>query len=96
MAQRHYKSISVLLEQILGKKAWKGQLQEAEIKLRWPEIVGPEIAARTQPKKLYKNKLEVHCDHDVWRSELQFLKPEILKRIAEIEGEGVVKEIYLK
>jgi predicted nucleic acid-binding Zn ribbon protein len=38
----------------------------------------------------------VECDHDVWRTELSFLKPEILKRIAEVQGEGVVKEIFLK
>jgi predicted nucleic acid-binding Zn ribbon protein len=96
MARKPYTSLADALAQILGKRSWQNGLREAEIALHWPEIVGPEIATRTTPVKLIRGKLEVRCEHDVWRTELQFLKPEILKRIAEIEGEGVVKEIFLK
>jgi predicted nucleic acid-binding Zn ribbon protein len=88
--------ISDLLKRVLGDRKFRQGIRQAEIKLRWEEIVGPEIAARTRPVHLSRGRLLVECDHDVWRTELSFLKPEILKRIAEVQGEGVVKEIFLK
>jgi predicted nucleic acid-binding Zn ribbon protein len=88
--------ISDLLKRVLGDRKFRQGVRQAEIKLRWEEIVGPEIAARTRPLHLSRGRLLVECDHDVWRTELSFLKPEILKRIAEVQGEGVVKEIFLK
>jgi predicted nucleic acid-binding Zn ribbon protein len=88
--------IADLLKRVLGDRKFRQGVRQAEIKLRWEEIVGPEIAARTRPVHLSRGRLLVECDHDVWRTELSFLKPEILKRIAEVQGEGAVKEIFLK
>ena len=91
------KKISSLLEQILArKKSWQNGLRLADLELHWSEMVGTEIAARTRPIKLWKGRLDVQCDHDVWRAQLQFLKPELLKRIEERAGADVVKEIFLK
>ena len=88
--------IADLLKRVLGDRKFRQGVRQAEIKLRWEEIVGPEIAARTRPVHLSRGRLLVECDHDVWRTELSFLKPEILKRICEVQGEGAVKEIFLK
>ena len=88
--------IADLLKRVLGDRKFRQGVRQAQIKLRWDEIVGPEIAARTRPVHLSRGRLLVECDHDVWRTELSFLKPEILKRIAEVQGEGAVKEIFLK
>lgn len=88
--------IGELLEQLLKQPKYRQGIRGAQVKLHWEEIVGPELAARARPVKLDKGRLTVQCDHDVWRTELAYLKPEILKRIAEVEGRGVVKEIFLK
>ena len=88
--------IAEILKRVLGDRKFRQGVHKAEITLRWAEIVGPEIAARTKPVHLSRGRLLIECDHDVWRTELSFLKPEILKRIAEVEGDGVVKEIFLK
>jgi predicted nucleic acid-binding Zn ribbon protein len=96
MRSHKIQKIDAVLSSLLTQKKWRQGLLEAKLRLMWPELVGPEIAARTEPKKIYRNELIIHCDHDVWRTELQYLKPELLKRIAEGMGEGVVKEIFLK
>ena len=88
--------IADLLKRVLGDRKFRQGVRKAEIALHWTEIVGPEIASRTRPVKLFRGRLIVECDHDVWRTELSYLKPEILRRIAEVEGEGAVKEIFLK
>lgn len=96
MRHNHSVKLGDLLERLLKQPKFRQGIRGAQVKLRWAEIVGPEIAARARPVKLDKGRLTVHCDHDVWRTELAYLKPEILKRIAEVEGRGVVKEIFLK
>lgn len=96
MRTRKVQRIDKILEALLSQKKWRQGLLEAKLKLMWPELVGPEIAARAVPKKIYRGRLVIHCDHDVWRTELVYLEPELLKRIAEGMGEGVVKEIFLK
>ncbi len=88
--------IGVVLDRLFRDKRHRTGLLTARLKLRWAEIVGPEIAARAQPVRLFRGRLLIHCDHDVWRTELAYLKPELLKRIAEVEGDGVVKEIFLR
>jgi len=96
MRSRRTLHVSDVLSRLFRQPKFRQGIRAAQIKLRWAEIVGPEIAARAQPVRLSHGRLEVHCDHDVWRTELQYLKPELLKRIAEVEGDGVVKEIFLK
>ena len=96
MGRYQAKKIDRILESLIGQRKWRRGLTEADIFVHWAELVGPKIAEHTEPVKLMRNRLEVLCDHDVWRTELQFLKPELLKKIAEELGEGVVKEIYLK
>lgn len=96
MGRYSAKKIDKILGSLIGQKKWRRGITEAEITLHWPELVGPKIAEHTKPVKLTRNRLEVLCDHDVWRTELQFLKPELLKNISENLGDGVVKEIFVK
>ncbi|HEY3295479.1 MAG TPA: DUF721 domain-containing protein [bacterium] len=88
--------IDDLLASLLRQKKWQSNFQMAKLKQMWAELVGPEISAHAQPYRFHGKRLEVHCDHDVWRTELQYLEPELLKRIAEGMGEGVVTEIWLR
>jgi predicted nucleic acid-binding Zn ribbon protein len=88
--------IRAAIEQLLARKSWQGHVMASRVSLEWPQIVGPEIAARTRPERLAHGRLYIVCEHDVWRTELQYLKPEILQRVAEVLGEGVVKDVYLR
>ncbi len=89
-------SIGRLLDRLLEQKKWRQGIKAAQLRLEWAEIVGPHIAEHAKPGTLHGKRLIVECDHDVWRTELAYLKPELLKRIAEAMGEDVVKEIWLK
>jgi predicted nucleic acid-binding Zn ribbon protein len=88
--------LSDVLQRVLTQGNWRKELNEARLRREWAEIVGPEIAARAQPVEIFRGRLLIHCEHDVWRTELTYLKPELLQRIAEVMGEGFVKEIWLK
>ena len=88
--------IDDILASLLRRPRWRNGLLLARMTQEWLAIVGPEISAHATPAHFSRGRLEIACDHDVWRAELQFLKPELLARIAEALGEGVVKDIWLK
>ena len=88
--------IDDVLASLLKQKRWRSGLLFARIHREWPQIVGKEIASHAVPAHFSRGRLEIACDHDVWRAELQFLKPELLTRLTEAFGEGVVKDIWLK
>lgn len=72
------------------------RLREADIFRLWPEIVGPRIAKRAWPLRIWRGRLVIECCDAVWRGELQFLKPELLQKIEQTVGKGLVNEIFLK
>lgn len=47
----------------------------------WQQIVGPRIAARTQPKRLENGVLMIGASSPVWAQELAFLSDEITARL---------------
>jgi Zn-ribbon-containing, possibly RNA-binding protein and truncated derivatives len=48
---------------------------------RWPEIVGEKIASKSRPKIFQGDVLVVEVDHPAWVTELNLLKPQILKKM---------------
>jgi len=96
MGRYRAKNIAGILERLLGQRKYQKGLREAEISTRWAEIAGDKLAQHSHVAALRQNRLEIACDHDVWRAEMHFLKPQLLSRIADCVGEGVVKEIQLK
>jgi len=72
------------------------RLREADLFRLWPHIVEEHIARQAKPLFLKRGRLVIECTDDVWRTQLHFLKPELLQRIRQAIGEGIVKEIFLK
>lgn len=62
------------------------------IVLAWPEIVGPQLAAATQPLSLAGDALVVTTASSAWSQQLSFLVPEILRGLHEIaQAQGVAR-----
>lgn len=62
----------------------------------WPQAVGPQIAAQTQPESLHSGTLFVRTTSSVWVHELHFMKEDILQKINELMGKPVVRDIHFK
>jgi hypothetical protein len=61
----------------------------AQILADWPLIIGPELAAITQPRRLARGTLTIACSGPV-AMELQHLAPELMARInAQLGAEPV-------
>ena len=60
----------------LGSQVWR-----LDIFRRWPEAVGPKIAARTQPQSFSRGVLLVRAASATWQNELMFLRKAIIGRL---------------
>jgi predicted nucleic acid-binding Zn ribbon protein len=59
----------------------------------WDELVGDRIAAHARPRSLRDGALTVDVDDPAWASQLGYLEHDLLERLAERLGEGVVGSI---
>jgi predicted nucleic acid-binding Zn ribbon protein len=87
--------INKILDSLMRDKKYQKGLRLALIEERWVEIVGEQIAKYAHVQGLERGRLMIQCDHDVWRATLHHTKPELLGRIEQVVGKGVVKEIFL-
>jgi predicted nucleic acid-binding Zn ribbon protein len=66
-----------------------------EIWANWPTIVGQEVSSRAVPRSFNGKTLVVAVASSSWLQELSFLKAELLERLADAVGPGVVRDIRL-
>ena len=63
---------------------------------RWPDLVGEQVAARSQPIALRDGVLSVGVDDPAWATQLRFLEAELLRQIAVEFGPDEVTSIDVK
>ncbi len=62
----------------------------------WPAAVGKKIAARTRAVYLAGGRLRVEVEDAIWQRQLTVLKGQILKKLAEVLGQGAVKDVEFR
>ena len=62
----------------------------------WPEAVGATIARYSNPIALVRKKLVIEVEDATWQQPLFQLEAQILKRIAEVLGAGVVDDLEIR
>jgi len=63
---------------------------------RWDEAVGATVAAHARPVSLTDGVLVVAVDQPGWATQLRYLSGDLLTRLAEVAGEGVVGRIDIR
>lgn len=59
----------------------------------WADMVGDTVAANVHPVKLSDTTLKVVVDDPSWASQMKWMATDVLKRLDEGLGEGVVTSI---
>lgn len=88
--------IAAVLGKSWGKLASEVWPNEHKIKKLWQEAVGPAIAQKTEPTRLFGTKLNVSVTSAAWMNELSFHKADMLRKLKEGLGNGVVEDIIFK
>jgi hypothetical protein len=63
---------------------------------RWPQVVGRELAAHSEPLGVRQGVLLVGADDPAYGSRLQWEEREVVARLAAVLGEGVVDRVQVK
>lgn len=84
MRNSEFTKVSEILPAILKKIGLARRLEEQEVLAIWREVVGDEIAARTEALRFARGVLHIHVTHGAWMQELHFMEREILRRFEEI------------
>ncbi len=80
---------------VLREMCRRNRSVHPEIWAHWPEITGPEISTRAFPLSLKAKILTVGVVNSTWLHELSFLKNDLLDRITDEVGPGIVVEVRL-
>ena len=71
---------NTLAELVQGRE-WEGALAEGNLFSSWSEIVGIEIAEHAEPVTFFEGVLTLRASSTAWATQLNLLKPTLLKKI---------------
>ncbi|MDH3300429.1 MAG: DUF721 domain-containing protein [Acidimicrobiia bacterium] len=63
---------------------------------RWPELVGPGLAAATRPVELLNGVLTVACIDAAWASQIGWMEAQIIRRFEATFGSETVQRVQAR
>ena len=81
------------LASLLRDRGWVQDVSVGGVIGRWREVVGAEIADHCTPESFEDGVLLVRTDSTAWATNLRLLASQLLRRLADDVGEGVVREV---
>ncbi|MET7298330.1 DciA family protein [Embleya sp. NPDC005575] len=82
------------LRQIMGRlvteRGWQTPTAVHGVLQRWPEIVGPAMAANCRPERFEDGELVVRAESDNYATHVRWLAPKLLARLNQELGDGTV------
>lgn len=89
-------SMAEALQQFLKESRLKGEVQALQIHDAWESIMGKTVARYTEQIRLIDGKLIISTSVAPLRNELIFQKEKIIKKVNELMGAEVVKELQIQ
>jgi predicted nucleic acid-binding Zn ribbon protein len=81
---------------MLSARGWRPRVAVAAVFGRWAEIVGPQVAAHTNPEAFDDGELVVTADSPAWATQMRLLAPQVLKRLGQELGAGTVRHLKVR
>jgi predicted nucleic acid-binding Zn ribbon protein len=86
-------SIGEILLSVLRHRGLAVKIEENALFKLWPQAVGVQISLQTEPDILRNGTLFVKSTSSVWVQQLHFMKEDIRRKLNELAGKEIVKEI---
>jgi predicted nucleic acid-binding Zn ribbon protein len=87
-------AVGEALKGYLDRSSIGQRIAQAQVVLNWATLVGPQIAAVTQPESVAPDgTMFVRVATSAWMNELQLMSPDIMARINAGRGSGRIKTI---
>ena len=79
----------------MSDRGWQVDVAVGSVIGRWPEIVGPDVAAHVSPCRSTAGVLTVRAVSTAWATQMRLLTSVLLGRLEEEVGAGAVTEIVV-
>jgi predicted nucleic acid-binding Zn ribbon protein len=87
------KAVGDAIDDLVAQLGIKKKLNEQNAFVVWDQAVGERIAKVAIPTRMLRGTLIVSVKSGAWRNELSMRKQEIIRRINELVGDEVLKDI---
>ena len=81
---------------LLDQQGWQQRAAIGSVFGRWAEIVGPDLAAHTQPDAFADGELAVIADSTAWATQVRLLAPQLVRRLNAELGDGTVRRVKVR
>ncbi|GAA2375679.1 DUF721 domain-containing protein [Nonomuraea africana] len=81
---------------LLATRGWERSAAVGGVFGRWPEIVGPDLAAHTKPEAFEDGEVIIAADSTAWATQVRLLARTLIRRLNEELGEGTVKKVKVR
>lgn len=85
--------VSEALRELVNRRGWQRNLAIGRLRARWAEVVGAQIAARSEPVKLEDGRLTIRVEGGAWAAELALLGNDLAEAVARFLEPGMVREV---
>ena len=88
--------LAAAVEGLLSDQGWGLAAKTGSVFGRWPDIVGPDLAAHTRPETLADGELIVTADSTAWATQLRLLASQLIRRLNAELGAGTVRRVKVR
>ena len=88
--------VSASLDAVTRNLGGQGGPALVDLLRRWPAVVGEQLAAHSRPLSLRDGALAIGVEEPAWGAQLGWLEADLLRRLAEALGAGVVTHITVR
>ncbi|MBD5784643.1 DUF721 domain-containing protein [Cellulosimicrobium terreum] len=82
-----------VLSRLLHERNWVADVSVGGVIGRWRQVVGDQVADHCEPETFEDKVLVVRADSTAWATQVRLLVPQLLRRLADEVGEGVVETV---
>lgn len=83
------------LKKLMRDPLWSRHLAVAKLEVKWPQIVGENVASHVRLVGFDNGVLTVEAASNAWAANLKGLTPVLERAIVEEIGEGIVEKIVI-
>jgi predicted nucleic acid-binding Zn ribbon protein len=86
-------TVSTTMASLFRDRGWVQEVSVGGVVGRWRDVVGDQIADHCTPETFADGVLVVRTDSSAWAQQLKMLAPQLVRRMSEDVGEGVVTDV---
>jgi predicted nucleic acid-binding Zn ribbon protein len=89
-------ALGAAINGLLDAEGWALAAATGSVFGRWPQIVGADLAAHTNPETLADGELTISADSTAWATQVRLLAAQLVRRLNAELGDGTVRRVRVR